>query len=129
MVELFNAELPRRDGFAAKFRRSTGRSYPPMKTFLVILLGLCGAIVLVVPASSSGETATALRMPEELDELLAPVAHPARWGDSGIMTFLVNQQGTVDQCNLGPDTAVMVAAMTGFNPDDAWTLVPPPGAQ
>ena len=50
---------------------------------------------------------------------------PARWGDSGIMTFLVNQQGNVYQCNLGPDPA----AMTGFNPDDAWTLVPPPGAQ
>jgi hypothetical protein len=74
MVELFNAELLRRDGFAAKFRRSTGRSSPPMKTFLVILLGLCGAIVLVVPASSSGETATALRTPGELDELLAPGA-------------------------------------------------------
>jgi hypothetical protein len=55
----------------------------------------------------------------------ALVAHPARWGDSGIMTFIVNQQGKVYQCNLGPDTDAKVAAMTKFDPDGAWTLVSP----
>jgi hypothetical protein len=57
----------------------------------------------------------------------ALVAHPIRWGDSGIMTFIVNQQGKVYQANLGPDTAAKVAAMTEFDPDSAWTLVSPPG--
>jgi hypothetical protein len=55
----------------------------------------------------------------------ALVAHPAVWGDSGVMTFIVSQQGTVYQCNLGPDTTAKVAAMTEFDPDDAWTVVPP----
>ena len=40
----------------------------------------------------------------------ALVAHPARWGESGIMTFIVNQQGKVYQRDLGPDTAAEVAA-------------------
>jgi hypothetical protein len=59
----------------------------------------------------------------------ALVAHPARWGDSGIMTFIINQQGKVYQRNLGPDTDAKVAAMTAFDPEEGWTLVPPPGSQ
>ncbi|MCX6953803.1 MAG: DUF2950 family protein, partial [Verrucomicrobia bacterium] len=59
----------------------------------------------------------------------ALVAQPVRWGDSGVMTFLVNQEGQVYQCNLGADTADDVAAMTEFNPGPGWTLVPAPGAQ
>jgi hypothetical protein len=54
----------------------------------------------------------------------ALVAHPAHWGQSGIMTFIVNQQGRVYQCNLGQDTEAIVARMTEFNPDANWTVVP-----
>ena len=54
----------------------------------------------------------------------ALVAHPTRWGDSGIMTFIVNQQGKVYERNLGPDTAEAVAVMSEFDPDDSWTPVP-----
>jgi hypothetical protein len=57
----------------------------------------------------------------------ALLAHPARWGDSGIMTFIVNQQGKVYQRNLGPDTDAKVAAITTFDPDEGWELVPPAG--
>ena len=53
------------------------------------------------------------------------VAWPARWGNSGVMTFIVNQQGRVYQKNLGPDTAKVAAAMTEYNPDPTWQLVEP----
>jgi len=53
----------------------------------------------------------------------ALVAYPAHWGDSGIMTFIVNQQGKVYQCNLGEKSAELAAAMTVFNPDRLWTVV------
>jgi hypothetical protein len=53
------------------------------------------------------------------------VAWPARWGNSGVMTFIVNQQGRVYQKNLGPDTAKIAAAMTEYNPDPTWQLVEP----
>jgi hypothetical protein len=54
----------------------------------------------------------------------ALVAWPAEWGNTGVMTFIVNQQGKVYQCNLGKKTAKLAAAMTRFDPDSRWTLVP-----
>jgi hypothetical protein len=53
----------------------------------------------------------------------ALVAYPAHWGDSGIMTFIVNQNGKVYQRNLGPDSATVAAALVAFNPDKNWTMV------
>ncbi|HTT07287.1 MAG TPA: DUF2950 domain-containing protein [Gammaproteobacteria bacterium] len=53
----------------------------------------------------------------------ALVAFPAKYGGSGIMTFIVNQDGTVYQKNLGPDTAAIARQMTIFNPDLTWTTV------
>jgi len=56
----------------------------------------------------------------------ALVAHPVRWDESGVMTFIVNQQGKVYERNLGPDTEAQVAAMTKFDPDAGWTPVEAP---
>jgi Protein of unknown function (DUF2950)/Protein of unknown function (DUF3300) len=51
----------------------------------------------------------------------ALVAYPASWGNSGVMTFLVNHDGVVFQKDLGPNTAAQARAMTQFNPDNTWT--------
>lgn len=51
------------------------------------------------------------------------VAYPADYGNSGIMTFIVNQQGIVYQRDLGKDTASKAKAMTEFNPDPNWKVV------
>jgi hypothetical protein len=51
----------------------------------------------------------------------ALLAFPARWGDSGIMTFVVNQDGIVFQKNLGPDTEKLAADIDEYNPDPSWT--------
>lgn len=53
----------------------------------------------------------------------ALVAYPVRWGQSGIMTFIVNQDGTVYQRSLGEKTAARAAAMKTYNPDRHWTIV------
>jgi len=50
----------------------------------------------------------------------ALVAYPARWGNSGVMTFVVNQDGAVYQKNLGPHTAALAAHMGRFDPDASW---------
>jgi hypothetical protein len=52
----------------------------------------------------------------------ALVAWPAEWGNSGVMTFVVNQQGTVYQKNLGPKTSSVAAKMTCYDPDGTWTV-------
>jgi hypothetical protein len=51
----------------------------------------------------------------------ALLAYPARWGDSGIMTFVVNQGGIVFQKNLGPDTAQLAPQITEYDPDSSWS--------
>lgn len=53
----------------------------------------------------------------------ALVAYPARWGVSGVMTFIVNQRGRVYQKNLGPKTAEIARKMKMYNPDQSWKLV------
>jgi hypothetical protein len=53
----------------------------------------------------------------------ALIAYPDKWGNSGVMTFVINQQGRVYEKNLGPDTAKLVAAITEYDPDLSWKLV------
>lgn len=53
----------------------------------------------------------------------ALVAYPADYGNSGVMTFIVNHTGNVYQKDLGEDTAARVKAMTSFDPDKTWTKV------
>jgi ABC-type cobalt transport system substrate-binding protein len=50
----------------------------------------------------------------------ALVAWPAEYEVSGVMTFIVNQNGTVYQKDLGPKTEAIVKTMTLYNPDRTW---------
>ena len=54
----------------------------------------------------------------------ALVAWPAAYGVSGIMTFIVNQDGVVYEKDLGSRTAELAKAMTKFNPDKTWQASP-----
>jgi hypothetical protein len=51
----------------------------------------------------------------------ALLGFPAKWGDSGVMTFMVNQDGIVFQKNLGPDTEQLAREITQYDPDLSWT--------
>jgi len=50
----------------------------------------------------------------------ALVAYPAKYGVSGIMTFIINQEGVIYEKDLGEDTVTSAAAITTFDPDDTW---------
>ena len=50
----------------------------------------------------------------------AVVAYPAGYGASGIMSFIVNQDGIVYEKDLGENTAAIASRMTIFNPDPSW---------
>lgn len=54
----------------------------------------------------------------------AMVAWPAKWGTSGVTTFMVDQNGIVYQKNLGPNTTTAVESLTRFDPDPSWAPVP-----
>jgi Protein of unknown function (DUF2950) len=55
------------------------------------------------------------------------VAYPVRWAQSGVMTFIVNQDGVVYQRSLGEKTTEIATAMKEFNPGPGWTAVREPG--
>jgi hypothetical protein len=53
----------------------------------------------------------------------AIVAWPAEYGNSGIMTFIVNNDGDVYEKDLGEATERIASRMTSFNPDHTWKKV------
>jgi len=56
------------------------------------------------------------------------LAYPAEYRDSGVMTFMINQDGVIVQKDLGPDTAALAGAITEFNPDHSWDEVDETGS-
>jgi Protein of unknown function (DUF2950) len=59
----------------------------------------------------------------EMRDGFALIAHPAMYGSSGVMSFIVNQDGLVYQKDLGPQTATIAAQITRFNPDSGWKKI------
>jgi len=55
----------------------------------------------------------------------AMIAWPAAYGDTGIMTFIVNHEGKIYQKDLGDDTEAAAAVITSFDPDNTWTEAKP----
>ncbi len=51
------------------------------------------------------------------------LAYPAEYGKSGVMTFIINQNNTLYQKDLGQSTEARARAITTFNPDQGWTPV------
>jgi hypothetical protein len=49
------------------------------------------------------------------------LAYPSEYRNTGIMSFLITENGTLYQKDLGPKTAGVAAAMTEVNPSDGWT--------
>jgi hypothetical protein len=54
------------------------------------------------------------------------VGWPVRYGETGVMTFIVNQDGVVYQKHLGPRSGAIASAMARFDPDASWKSVAQP---
>ena len=61
--------------------------------------------------------------PAHYDRPEAHFAAPARYRNSGVMTFIVNHNGTVDQKDLGPNTTQIAERMTAYESDPSWQKV------
>jgi hypothetical protein len=53
----------------------------------------------------------------------ALIAYPAEYGNSGVMTFMVNHAGTVYQKDLGRRTEIIAKRINLFDPDQTWKKV------
>jgi Protein of unknown function (DUF2950) len=51
------------------------------------------------------------------------VAYPVDYRSSGVMTFIVDQSGSIYEKDLGPKTTKLAQAMTTFDPDSSWDKV------
>jgi len=80
------------------------------------------------PLTSQGEDAEGGARDYVVDGRLSGgfglVAWPASYGTSGIMTFVVNQDGVVWQKDLGEQTGTVAGAMSVYDPDSTWTPIP-----
>jgi hypothetical protein len=56
----------------------------------------------------------------------AVVAWPARYGDTGVVTFMISHDGTLVEKDLGASTTTRAAALARFDPDASWTPVKQP---
>jgi hypothetical protein len=59
----------------------------------------------------------------EMSGGFALIAYPADYGNGGIMTFVVNQDGVVYQKDLGEDTLNVASGLNEYNPDSTWVEV------
>ena len=55
----------------------------------------------------------------------ALIAYPAEYGNSGVMTFVINHAGVVYQKDLGERTAMLAKRIQSFDPDYTWKKVEP----
>ena len=58
----------------------------------------------------------------DMSDGYALVAWPAHYDNTGIMTFIVNQDGIVREKDLGPETDATARAMSIYEPDASWTF-------
>lgn len=73
------------------------------------------------PAAAGG--AMDYRVNGQLYGGFAVLAYPARYGSTGIKTFMISHHGAVWERDLGPDTARAAAAITRFDPGEGWSRV------
>ena len=58
----------------------------------------------------------------------ALIAGPARYGDSGVMSFMISHDGLVFEKDIGPDSDKQALAMSAFDPDSSWHEVAEPAS-
>lgn len=61
---------------------------------------------------------------DKMSRGFALIAWPAKYGESGVMSFMISHDGQVFEKDLGPDGEKLAQSMKLFDPDDSWKLVP-----
>jgi hypothetical protein len=99
-----------------------GYSPPPLKSHRQPYHGYFYHILTAQGADAPGGKMDYI-VDDHLTKGFALVAYPAEWGNSGVMTFIVNQDGKLYQKNLGPQTSEAASQITEYNPDSSWQEV------
>ena len=76
--------------------------------------------ILDAQGQSAPRGAYAYKIGDDMGRGFALVAWPARYGDSGVMSFMISHDGLVFEKDMGPDGAKAALAMSRFDPDSSW---------
>ena len=111
------ADISPLDGFAedANLRGRSGEKPEPYDGYYFRILTAQG------PAAAGG--AFSYLINGHMIAGYAMVAWPAKYGDTGVETFICGENGVVYQKDLGPNTAALGASMAQYNPDTTWKVV------
>jgi hypothetical protein len=60
---------------------------------------------------------------DKMSRGFALIAWPAKYGDTGVMSFMISHEGQVFEKDLGPDGEKLAQSMKRFDPDDSWAVV------
>ena len=71
------------------------------------------------PSAPGG--AYSYKLGENMSRGFALIAWPAKYNDTGVMSFMISHEGVVFEKDLGADSAKAAAAITSFDPDSSWT--------
>ncbi len=94
---LFGDELPKGDYLGYRFR------------------------ILTAQGASAPGGAHDYRIGNRMTRGFALVAWPAKYNDTGVMSFMIGTDGQVFEKDLGPNGEAQAKAMKSFNPDSSWT--------
>lgn len=73
-------------------------------------------------AAASGGTRSYI-VKDQMSGGFALIAWPAQYDTTGVMTFIINQDGVIREKDLGPETDAVARTTTSYNPDASWRLV------
>jgi hypothetical protein len=108
--------------FAELVAAAIEEGYDPGKPDASPFRGYCFRILTAQgPAAPGGQKSYAVN--GDMSGGFALLAYPAKYAFSGVMTFVVGQDGVVYQKDLGEDTATRAARLTEYNPDESWKAV------
>ena len=79
--------------------------------------------ILTAQGSAASGGARSYMANSEMSGGFALIAWPAEYDLTGIMTFIVNQDGVIHEKDLGADTAAIASKMSEYNPDESWKRV------
>ncbi|WP_339525671.1 DUF2950 domain-containing protein [Pseudomonas sp. EL_65y_Pfl2_R96] len=60
---------------------------------------------------------------DQMSRGFALVAWPAKYDDTGVMSFMISHEGQVFEKDLGPNSEKLAQSMKRFDPDDSWKMV------
>jgi hypothetical protein len=107
-------------GHLSKFPKSSLASYPPNEPPVIDGYTLR---ILTAQGEDAPDGAGSYIVDGKMTRGFAILATPVKYGETGIMTFMMGPQGFVYERDLGPDTAKIAASIQEYNPDENWSPV------